>query len=212
VKFAAECVWFDTAAWFLGHRIREAMKDGGGKLGGPGVTVEADEVFIGKSPKTRRAPGEGRTTVQILSLVERGGRQRSVFLDHRTVRAALYENLDFDSRLVTDGHVNYRHLLHAGHHASVDHSKGEYVRGDVHVNTLEGFFSIFKRGLIGVYQHVDKKHLQRYATEFDFRMNNRIALGIDDEQRTANAVAGAAGKRLTYTTPSRGTDHQAGLA
>jgi transposase-like protein len=200
-------------AWFLGHRIRAAMDDGfagfDGPVGGSGKTVEADEMYLGKSPKTRREPGERPPAV--LSLVERGARQRSIFLDHRSIRSALWEHLDRDSRLVSDGHVVYRGFMH-GPHESVDHSKGEYVRDDVHVNTLEGWFSIFKRGLIGVYQHVDQKHLQRYLAEFDFRQNNRIKLGIDDVQRTANAIRGAAGKRLTYTTSSRGTDHQARLA
>lgn len=192
-------------AWFLGHRIRAAMDEGfggfDGPVGGSGKTVEADEMYLGKSPKTRRF--EGERPAQVLSLVERGGPIRSMYLDHRTVRAALYQHLDFDSRLVTDGHVYYTKLLPLGHHEFVDHSKGEYTRGDVHTQTLEGFFSIFKRGLVGVYQHIDQKHLNRYLAEFDFRMNNREKLGIDDVQRTANAVKGAKGKRLTYRPTGR---------
>jgi transposase-like protein len=189
-------------AWFLGHRIRAAMDDGfggfDGPVGGSGKTVEADEMYLGKSPKSRRF--EGEKAPQVLSLVERGGNVRSVVLDHRSVRSALWEHLDQDSRLVTDGHVVYRNFLPVGQHESVDHSKHEYVRGDVYTNTLEGFFSIFKRGLIGVYQHVDQKHLQRYLAEFDFRQNNRAKLGIDDVQRTENAIRGMKGKRLTYQT------------
>ncbi|MBI1220150.1 MAG: IS1595 family transposase [Rhodobacteraceae bacterium] len=187
-------------AWFLGHRIREAMASNDlGPLGGAGVSVEVDETYITKSPKTRRQPGE-RTSTQILSLIERGGKQRSVFLDHRTIRNALHEHLDKESRLLTDGHTAYVKFMPLGQHESVDHSKREYVRGDVHVNTLEGFFSVFKRGLIGVYQHMDKKHLQRYLAEFDFRQNTREKLGINDTMRADIALQGVVGKRLTYQT------------
>jgi transposase-like protein len=191
-------------AWFLSHRIRAAMDAGfggfDGPVGGSGKTVEADEMYLGKSPKSRRYAGE--RAPQVLSLVERGGNVRSVYLDHRNVRRALWEHLDQDSRLVTDGSTLYRKFLPAGQHESVDHSKAEYVRDDVHTNTLEGFFSVFKRGLIGTYQHVDKKHLQRYLAEFDFRQNHRERLGISDVARTEAAIKGAAGKRLTYATSS----------
>ncbi len=191
-------------AWFLGHRIREMMKDSGGlgPLGGGGVIVEADETWITKSPKTRRQPGE-RTKTQVLSLVERGGPIRSKFLDHSSVRSALWGQLAPDAKLSTDSSVVYRKIMPYGQHEAVDHSKGEYVRGDIHTNTLEGFFSVFKRGLIGVYQHVDEKHLDRYLSEFDFRFNNRVKLGIDDAERTARAISGARGKRLTYQTTRR---------
>jgi transposase-like protein len=188
-------------AWFLMHRIRMAMdgSSGTGLMGGPGKIVEADETFITRSPKTRRPkdapPREDR---QVMSLVERGGPIRSVFLDHHTVRDALWQHLDRDSRLYTDGSVSYRRFVRE--HSAVDHSKGEYVRDDVHVNTLEGFFSVFKRGLIGVYQRVDEKHLGRYLAEFDFRFNTRAKLGIDDQSRADRALVGAKGKRLTYQT------------
>ncbi len=189
-------------AWFLMHRIRLAMdgSSGTGPIGGAGKIVEADETFISKSPKTRRAPGE-RADRQILSLVERGGHIRSVFLDHNTVRSALWLHLDRDSRLYTDGSVVYRRFVRE--HSSVDHSKGEYVRDDVHTNTLEGFFSVFKRGLVGVYQHMGEAHLHRYLAEFDFRRNNRERLGIDDKTRADRALVGAKGKRLTYETTRR---------
>lgn len=190
-------------AWFLMHRIREAMKDDGGKIGGGGITVEADETFLAKSRKTRRDYHE-MPARQVLSLVERGGAIRSRRVDHRNVRTVLAENLDYGSRLVTDGHVNYRKIMPLGQHESVDHSRREWVRGDVHTNTLEGFFSILKRGLVGVYQHVDAKHLDRYLTEFDFRMNTRSVLGIEDAERADIALQGVVGKRLTYqTTHSR---------
>ena len=121
-----------------------------------------------------------------------------MYLDEKSVRAALVEHLDERSRLVTDGSQVYK--FQVDKHESVDHSKFEWSRGDVHTNTLEGFFSIFKRGLVGVYQHMDKKHLDRYLAEFDFRMNTRAKLGIDDAQRTGIAVEGFAGKRLMYKT------------
>ncbi|MFI5024452.1 MAG: IS1595 family transposase [Alphaproteobacteria bacterium] len=193
-------------AWFVGHRVRLAMAPlpgSVGPIGGAGKTVEADETFVTKSPKTRRKPHE-RTDTQILSLVERGGGLRSIFLDHRTVRSALYQHLDRDSRLVTDGAQHYKMFMPLGQHESVDHSKEEWVRGDVHVNTLEGFFSIFKRGLVGVYQHMSKQHLDKYLAEFDFRQNNRARLGVNDVQRASIALAGFKGKRLTYATPESG--------
>lgn len=189
-------------AWFLGHRIREVMKaNGSGPVGGEGVTVEADEMYLGKSYKSRRVPGE--RPPQVLSLVERGGDIRSMYLDHKSIQAALYENLDLKSRLVTDGSSSYKRFMPVGQHESVDHSKGEYVRGDVHTNTLEGFFSIFKRGLVGVYQHMDKRHLDRYLAEFDFRQNTREKLGINDENRAQIALRNVVGKRLTYRTANR---------
>jgi len=190
-------------AWFMGHRIRHAMAPaaGTGKLGGPDVTVEADETYLAKSPKTRKAPGtalNARPAPQVFSLIERGGDIRSMYLDDRNVRGAIVRHLDERSRLVTDGAQTYKFITDK--HESVDHSKYEWTRGDVHTNTLEGFFSIFKRGLVGVYQHMDKKHLDRYLAEFDFRMNTRAKLGIDDAQRTGLAVEGFAGKRLMYKT------------
>src|SRR5580693_5631775 len=187
-------------AWFMTHRIREAMKDGAmGLMGGPGSTVEADETYLAKSPKTRKAPGtplNAKPAPQVLSLVERGGNIRSMYIDDKNVRGALAQHLDDRSRLVTDGSKTY--IGQAEKHESVDHSKFEWSRGDVHTNNLENFFSIFKRGLVGTYQHMDKKHLDRYLAEFDFRRNTRAKLGISDTQRTAIAMKGIEGKRLTY--------------
>ncbi|MBS0366583.1 MAG: IS1595 family transposase [Proteobacteria bacterium] len=190
-------------AWFMGHRIRLAMAPSvnAGPLGGPGKTVEADETYLANSPKTRkpaRLPLGAKPAPQVFSLVERGGNVRSMYLDDKNVRGALVEHLHEASRLLTDGSKVY--VGQMLRHESVDHSKFEWARGDVHTNTLEGFFSIFKRGLIGVYQHMGKKHLNRYLSEFDFRMNTRAKLGINDAQRTAIAVGGFAGKRLTYKT------------
>lgn len=191
-------------AWFLGHRIRLVMTPdaSSGPLGGAGKIVEADETELAKSRKTKRPVGHRRRdNPRVLSLVERGGNIRSMSLDHRNVSAHLRSNVHWQSRLVTDKAQHYA-LPPVADHDSVDHSKFEWVRGDVHTNTLEGFFSIFKRGLIGVYQHVDKKHLDRYLAEFDFRQNTRAKLGINDTERAGIALAGVKGKRLTY----RGTD------
>jgi transposase-like protein len=193
-------------AWFMGHRIRHAMSPDAdiGPLGGEGRTVEADETYLSKSPKTRKAPGtalNAKPAPQVFSLVERGGNIRSMYLDDKNIRGALDEHLDERSRLVTDGSQSYKfYMPTAEQHESVDHSRYEWKRGDVHTNTLEGFFSIFKRGLVGVYQHMDKKHLDRYLAEFDFRMNTRAKLKINDIQRTGIAVKGFAGKRLMYKT------------
>jgi hypothetical protein len=192
-------------AWFMSHRIRLAM-DGNADvftpMGGQGQTVEADETVIAKSRKTRRVKGE-RPDVTILTLIERGGQTRSIFLDERSVRKMLPVHLDPATRLVTDGAQHYKHHWAVSEHESVDHSKKEYVRGDVHTNTAEGFFSIFKRGLVGTYQHIESQHVERYLAEFDFRMNNRAKLGVNDEMRTEIAVQGVVGKRLTYRTTSR---------
>ncbi len=191
-------------AWHLGHRIRFAMAPGGdvGPLGGSGKTVEADETALTNSRKTKRGPERKRPHTNVLSLVERGGVIRSMILDHRSVMGHIRRNVHPDTRLVTDKAQHYK-FPPVAKHESVDHSKFEWARGDVHVNTLEGFFSIFKRGLIGVYQHVDKKHLDRYLAEFDFRQNNRAKLGINDEQRAEIALFGVKGKRLTYRTANQ---------
>jgi transposase-like protein len=191
-------------AWFLGHRIREAMKDNGDLIGGAGKTVEADETYLSKSPKTRKPAGtalHAKPAPMVFALVERGGNVRSMYLDHRNVRSAIYSHLHEDSRLFTDGSKTYFSVMpNKSQHESVDHSKFEWSRGDVHTNTLEGYFSIFKRGLVGIYQHMDKKHLHRYLSEFDFRMNTRAKLGINDVQRSEIALQGFKGKRLTYET------------
>jgi transposase-like protein len=191
-------------AWFMTHRIREAMAPAKGAppVGGEGKTVEADETYLSKSSKTRKPGGlplNAKPAPQVFSLVERGGNIRSMYLDDKNVRGALAEHLHDASRLVTDGAQTYKFVMPTpAQHESVDHSKYEWARGDVHTNTLENFFSIFKRGLIGTYQHMDKKHLSRYLAEFDFRRNNRAKLGINDVERTAIALKGIEGKRLTY--------------
>lgn len=197
------------SAWFMCHRIREAMADNDPTpMGGGNDPVEVDEAYIGSSGyqlkndkgwQLKRGFGDKS---KIITLVERGGRARSIKVDHMTaesVRAVVLENVKRDSRLLTDESALYRSVGKAmNSHETVHHKRKEYVRGDVSTNTVEGYFSIFKRGMKGVYQHCTDKHLQRYLYEFDFRYSNRAALGIDDGERTALALKGAEGKRLTY--------------
>jgi len=191
-------------AWFLGHRIRLAMDPGvADPIGGEGKTVEVDETEMSRSRKTKFFGFRRKPYAKVLSLVERGGPIRSLTIDHRGIGPRVQRHLDKRSRLVSDSANVYR-FTGAAKHESVDHSKFEWARGDVHTNTLEGFFSVFKRGIIGVYQHVDAKHFDRYLAEFDFRMNTRAKLGIDDVQRADIALAGVKGKRLTYETTRAG--------
>lgn len=199
-------------AWFLMHRIREAMADDGSTLiGGGGAAIEVDETFLGKQA-TVFMNGKGWRTKtgtadmqKIVTLVERGGRARSVHVEslqkEEIVRAM--ETASRDSHLNTDSAQHYRRLGREFlSHEMVDHGAHEYVRDDTHTNTVEGTFSIFKRGMRGIYQHCSEKHLHRYLAEFDFRYSNRIRLGIDDKGRADNALKGIAGKRLTYETVS----------
>lgn len=191
-------------AWHLGHRIRFAMEqDGSEPLGGIGKIVEADETELARSRKTKRPADFRRRTHNpvVVSLVERGGKIRSKTLDHRGVMSHVRKHVHPDSTLSTDQAQHYK-LPPVANHMAVDHSKYEWVRGEAHTNTLEGFFSVLKRGLVGTYQHVDKKHLDRYLAEFDFRQNTRAKLGINDEERTNCAVRGMVGKRLMYKDSS----------
>tara|TARA_R110000787_G_scaffold26344_4_gene73695 strand:+ start:176 stop:1111 length:936 start_codon:yes stop_codon:yes gene_type:complete len=195
------------SAWFMAHRIREAMRPGKdfGPMGGEGKTVEADETFIGgkmaNKHRNKRAPVRlggswGKETV--FSLVERGGRVRSVHtasVSAKTLRPILVTQVDRKSKLMTDDAGQYRHMNRDFDHEVVNHSAGEYVRGEAHTNTIEGYFSILKRGITGVYHHVSPKHLKRYLGEFDFRYNERH---VDDTERAAKIVEGIAGKRMTY--------------
>jgi transposase-like protein len=190
-------------AWFVSHRLREAMRDGKlPPMGGEGKYVEADETYIGRKPGRKVKVGWGHKHT-VVSLVERGGRARSFHVKGNMTRAAarqvLFRNVDLKSKLMTDEASLYKIPgEYFESHDVVTHSKEEYVRGDAHTNTVEGFFSVFKRGMIGTYQHCSGRHLHRYLSEFDFRYNNRTALGVDDMARTTAALKGAKGKRLTY--------------
>jgi transposase-like protein len=193
------------SAWFMAHRIREAMRnDSLTPMGGSGKIVEADETFIGQKKGVEMKSGGYGHKFRILSLMERGGEVRSVRLDKvskREIGAVIAANVDRESRLMTDTAVHYKRKGYpVADHEMVNHHRGEYVRGEAHVNSLEGYFSIFKRGMKGVYQHCREKHLHRYLAEFDFRYNNRVAFGIGDEARTERLLKGVVGKRLTYET------------
>jgi transposase-like protein len=196
-------------AWFMMHRIREAMRIVGVvPMGGAGVVVEVDETFIGRVegvPKQRT--GSAHKNV-VLTLVERGGSARSFHVDstrRADVEGIMRANIRKESSLMTDEARHYKAIgREFSSHESVNHGEGEYGRGIVHTNTAENFYSVFKRGMKGVYQHCSEKHLHRYLAEFDFRYSNRIRLGIDDVERTERAIKGIVGKRLTYrTTPQR---------
>jgi transposase-like protein len=205
------------SAWFMAHRIRECMRTGGlTPLGGEGKIVEADETYYGKpdTPKTKTAQGRPfrnakkspRNRRPILALVERGGNVRTFHVpvaDKVTVTKIVRENIARESRLHTDESKLYVGSdQHFDAHKAVTHSKEEYVRYEpgetVHTNTAEGYFSIFKKGMRGIYQHCGEKHLHRYLAEYDFRYNHRSALGIEDGERAALAIKSADGKRLTY--------------
>ena len=204
---------------FMMHRLREAMRTGGLEpLGGEGKVVEADETYYGKaenppvSQRYRRGekPTKGHTSGPankrpIVALVERGGRVRTFHVpvaNKVEVTKIVRENIARETRLHTDESNLYTGSdQHFAKHETVKHTAREYVRGDVTTNTVEGYFSIFKRGMRGVYQHCSEKHLHRYLAEFDFRYNNRIALGVNDGERAAQLAKGIVGKRLTYRRP-----------
>ncbi|HMK79379.1 MAG TPA: IS1595 family transposase [Xanthobacteraceae bacterium] len=213
------------AAWFMAHRIREAMRLGGlSPMGGPGGIVEVDETYIGtvegeggkKAARSRRRRRQGGWTHKnaVLTLVERGGRARSFHIDGKAISDIMpivRENVARENAVMTDEAKHYYDVgdEFASHH-TVKHSEEEYVRheawieGDklhiepIHTNTVEGFYSIFKRGMKGIYQHCSEKHLHRYLAEYDFRYSHRVALGYNDGERKTLAIKNAVGKRLTY--------------
>ena len=192
-------------AWFMSHRIRLAMASGDTTLmGGNGGVVEVDETYIGrkKGAEVRRA---FHHKMAVVSLVERRtGVARSFVVDKAnaaTIGPILAANVHPDTRLTTDEAPVYRAFASDFlTHNTVTHNAGEYVLGAVHTNTVEGFYSIFKRGMRGIYQHCAEKHLHRYLAEFDFRYTNRVACGVNDADRAHLALAGVVGKRLTYRT------------
>ena len=193
-------------AWFMTHRIREAMTTGQlPPFGGEGMTVEIDETFIGRKKDMPKQRGYAHKHA-VLTLVQRGGSARSFHVEGTGAADLLpiiKANILPGTHVMTDEAGQYSGLKkHFAAHDFTRHGMGEYVRGKVHSNTVEGFYSVFKRGMKGVYQHCSEKHLHRYVAEFDFRYNNRIKLGVDDTQRTNMALKGMVGKRLTYKKPS----------
>jgi transposase-like protein len=194
-----------NSAWFLTHRIREAFRSGElAPLGGGGQIVEVDETFIGQKEDTPKRRGFAHKHA-VLSLVERGGAVRSFHVAGTSAAhlgPILRANIAKETAIMTDEAGQYTHLnKDFASHEYVNHGAGEYGRGEVHTNTLEGYFSIFKRGMKGVYQHCSERHLHRYVAEFDFRYNNRVKLGVDDTERAERALAGIKGRRLTYEGP-----------
>lgn len=201
-------------AWFMCHRIRLAMQETTGPanpMGGAGKIVEADETYYGqKADKPKKTTsgrpflkkGKAAHKIAVVALVERGGKVRSFHVDRadaNTVREIMFTNVVRDTALHTDESKLYTVLgKEYASHDTVNHSAKEYVRGVIHTNTIEGVFSIFKRGMKGVYQHCAEKHLHRYLAEFDFRYNHRANLGFTDGERAAAAIKGIEGKRLTY--------------
>lgn len=190
-------------AWFMSHRLREAMRDGTllPPMGGDGKVVEVDETFIGQKKDVPKRRGYAHKHA-VLSLVERGGKARSFHVDGTKATdlvPIMKANIAKETKIMTDEAGQYTHVKKDfAEHEFVRHGAGEYVRGDAHTNTVESYYSVFKRGMKGVYQHCAEKHLHRYVAEFDFRHNNRIKLGVDDAWRTGNALRGIVGKRLTY--------------
>ncbi|HUK59812.1 MAG TPA: IS1595 family transposase [Stellaceae bacterium] len=196
-------------AWFLTHRIREMMADTSGPMGGGGSTIEIDETYVGGKAHNRhlgqRGGGAGRERLKapVFALVERGGKARAVHVPWVTgenLTKALEMNAKAGTTIYSDENHTTRFAARGFKSDSVNHKDGEYVRGDVYTNTVEGFFAIVKRGLTGVYHSVSDEHLDRYLAEFSFRYSNRSALGVEDVQRAEIALAGAVGKRLTYET------------
>jgi len=195
-------------AWFMEHRLREAMRDGHFVIGGEGKTVEIDETFVGgleknKHRSKRKHLGTGGVGKEaVFSLVERGGFVRSNHVPQvtaKTLRPILRAQVDGATFVMTDeGGATKKIGGEYAKHESVNHGAGEYVRGGAHTNTIEGYFSILKRGINGVYHHVSQQHLKRYLAEFDFRYNERMALGISDTMRMNKALSGIIGKRLMY--------------
>jgi transposase-like protein len=199
------------AAWFLSHRIREAMRTGAlSPMGGAGGVIEVDETYIGHIQGVPK-PKHLRHKNMVMTLVERGGGARSFHLDGMAISdimPILRENVARESLINTDEAKSYYDVgkEFAGHD-TVNHGREEYVRYTaspnyvITTNTVEGFYSIFKRGMKGIYQHCSEKHLHRYLAEFDFRYSNRVRLGVSDEARTSRALKGITGKRLTYRRP-----------
>ncbi len=199
-----------NSAWFLSHRIHETMRSGDlAPFGSGGGIVEVDETFIGrvKGAPVKRA---FHHKMKVLALVDRdSGRARTMVVDNvtaATLMPIVLANVAREATIMTDEHRAYTKIAdHFAGHGTTTHSVGQYVDladRTIHSNTVEGYFSIFKRGMKGVYQHCGEQHLHRYLAEYEFRYNNRVANEVDDRQRTDNALVGIVGKRLTYAAPN----------
>lgn len=197
-------------AWFMSHRIREAMRSNDpGFFGEGGGIVEVDETYIGQERAKKVNAGGFQHKMKVLALVDRStGRSRAIVVDKVTaseIAPIMLHNLSQEARLFTDeAQVYHAFSRRFASHETVNHSALEYGRGEVHTNTIEGYFSIFKRGMKGVYQHCQKKHLHRYLAEYDFRYTNRQANGFNDGERAELMLAGAVGRRLTYARTHSG--------
>jgi len=193
--------------WFVTHRLREAMasRDELPPMGGPGAIVEIDETFIGQKKGVPKQRGYAHKHA-VMSLIERGKGARSFHVEGTAAADLLpiiKAHVHSATYVMTDESGQYAHLgKHFTEHDFVRHSAGEYGRGIVHINTAEGFYSVFKRGMIGVYQHCGERHLHRYVAEFDFRYNHRVRFGVNDEERTDRMLRGIVGKRLMYRDSS----------
>jgi len=204
-------------AWFMCHRLRAAMAEAApSPIGGAGKTVEADETYVGGKEANKHAnkrlarggPGEGKESV--LTLVERGGFARSFHVANvtaKTLAPIVFQTADRASHLMTDGAQMYPAIeAQFANFSAVNHAAGEYVRDDAHSNTVESYFAVLKRGVYGTFHHVSQAHLNRYLAEFDFRYNNRAALGVTDAMRSDEVLRGIGGKRLTYRRTGEGAN------
>jgi transposase-like protein len=201
------------AAWFLNHRLRYAMSSGAGLFQKLSGTVEADETYIGGKRRAGRYGYEGKggrpaphdqTKTAVVALVERKGRAVAFTVANvtgKTLQTAIRKHVHLNSHMMTDELHAYGGLVQGfAAHDTIKHSDGVYAKGNIHTNTVEGFFALLKRGIMGSFHHVSKAHLHRYVEEFAFRYSNRIALGVNDGERAARIILGAERKRLTYQT------------
>jgi transposase-like protein len=203
------------SAWYLGHRIRESLRRGGLAPpvmgGGQSRVVEADETFIGRKKDVTKKRGYSHKHA-VLTLIDRTtGEARSFHIDNAgaaNIVPIVRANVARETTVATDEASYYSSLNRDYYHGAVNHGAEEWVVGEFHTNSAEGYFSHFKRSVRGTYSHISEKHLHRYLAEFDFRYSNRAKLGVDDTRRTERALRGIQGKRLTYRRPN-GTRRQA---